>query len=81
MIRPELLWLNLGMQWWETVSLKTVLGGWTQSLLYREKSEREKQISYINVYMESRKMVLMNLFAGAEIGTDREQTCTQRRWD
>ena len=28
------------------------------------KSEREKQISYINIYMESRKMVMMNLFAG-----------------
>ena len=38
----------------------------------RSKSEREKQISYINVYMESRKMVLMNLFAGAEIETDIE---------
>ena len=40
---------------------------WT--LLYsahteERKSEREKQISYINAYMESRKMVLMSLFSG-----------------
>ena len=31
------------------------------------KSEREKQISYINAYyVESRQMVQMNLFAGQE---------------
>ena len=29
----------------------------------RTKSEREKQVSYINTYMESRKVVLMNLSA------------------
>ena len=29
-------------------------------------SEREKQILYINIYMESRKMVLINLFAGQQ---------------
>ena len=29
-------------------------------------SLREKQISYINTYVQSRKMVLMNLFAGQE---------------
>ena len=28
------------------------------------KSERERQISYINAYMEYRKMVLMNLASG-----------------
>ena len=26
------------------------------------KSEREKQVSYLKIYMESRKMVKMNLF-------------------
>ena len=30
------------------------------------KSERERQISYTKTYMESRKMVLKNLFAGQQ---------------
>ena len=30
------------------------------------KSEREKQMSYINTYVESRKNVLMNLFSGQD---------------
>ena len=30
------------------------------------KSEREKQMLYFNIYMESRKMVLMNRFTGQE---------------
>lgn len=29
-----------------------------------EVSQKEKKISYINIYLESRKMVLMNRFAG-----------------
>ena len=37
------------------------------SLSYREKSEREKQISYINACMQNpEKMVQTNLFAGQE---------------
>ena len=41
------------------------------------KSEIEKQILYINiVYMESRKMVLMNLLSGQQWRCrHREQTC------
>ena len=52
------------------------------------KSEREKQILYINTYMESRRMVLMNLFAKQQWRhRHREQTCGQcwgrrgRWWD
>ena len=54
------------------------------------KSERERQILYINtyiyIYMESRKTVLMNLFAGQQLkGRHREQTSVhnegERRWD
>ena len=30
------------------------------------KSEREKQISYINIYVESLKIILMDLLAGKE---------------
>ena len=38
----------------------------------RSKSEREKQISYVNTYVESRKMVQMNQFAGRNRDTDEE---------
>ena len=38
------------------------------------KSERENQILYINVYMESRKMALVNLFSGQE-ERHREHVC------
>ena len=39
-------------------------------------SERERQILYINTCMKSRKMVLMNLFAGQQWKHKyREQTC------
>ena len=30
------------------------------------KSEREKQILFINMHMKSRKIILMNLFVGQE---------------
>ena len=44
---------------------------------YKEwsKSKRERQILYINtyIYMESRKVVLMNLFAGKEWKNRRRQ--------
>ena len=32
----------------------------------QRKTERENKISYINIYTESRKMVLMNLFSRQE---------------
>ena len=38
------------------------------------KSERENQILYINVYMESRKMALVTLFSGQE-ERHREEIC------
>ena len=39
------------------------------------KSEREQQISYINTYVEPRKMVQMNQFAGQKLRHRcREQT-------
>ena len=38
------------------------------------KSQREKQILYINVYMESRKTALDNLFSGQE-ERHRQRTC------
>lgn len=34
--------------------------------------KREKQLSHLNAYMESRKMVLADLFAGQNRGTDIE---------
>ena len=37
-----------------------------ETIIQSEVSQREKQISYIDAYMESRKMVLMNLFAGQQ---------------
>ena len=42
------------------------------------KLERYKQILYINAYMESRKMVLTNLFRGQQWRC-RDQTCGQSR--
>ena len=50
------------------------------------KSERERQILYINTCLESRKMVLMSLFAGQQWRRrHREQTCEhsggRRGWD
>ena len=51
-----------------------------------DKSETEKQTSNINIYMESRKMVLMNLFTGKEWRRRcREWTCehsgARRGWE
>ena len=34
-----------------------------ETVIQSEVSQKEKQISYINTYVESRKMVQMNLFA------------------
>ena len=42
----------------------------------QSKSEREKQMSHINIYMESRRMALMSLFAGQQWRCrHREKTC------
>ena len=50
-----------------------------ESQLYRVKSERERQILYINTYIWNlEKMVLMNLFYKAGI-TWRIDLCTQQR--
>lgn len=43
-----------------------------------EVSQKEKKISYINIYLESRKMVLMNRFAGQKQGR-REWICGHGR--
>ena len=53
-----------------------------ESVIHNEvKPEREKQILYINANeMESRKIVLMNLFAGQDKrGRHGEQTCEHSR--
>ena len=57
-----------------------------EPIIQSEVSQREKQISYIDAYMESRKMVLMNLFAGQQKRhRHREQACghsgERRGWD
>ena len=39
------------------------------------KSQRENQMLYVNVYVESRKMALVTYFQGRRRGTDREQVC------
>ena len=53
--KKEQIWVS----WTEMDDPRACYTEWTMSL-------REKQISYINTYVESRKMVLMNLFAGQE---------------
>ena len=41
--------------------------------------EKKKQYTYWCIYMEPRKMVLMNLLQGRNRGTDREQACGPAR--
>ena len=49
-----------------------------------KKSKKEWKILYINTYMESRKMVLTNLFTGQQWRCRNKQTCGhswgERRW-
>ena len=46
----------------------------------RSKSEREKQILYIHVYMESRKVVLMNVFSGLALNKEDGATAKECQW-
>ena len=46
----------------------------------RSKSEREKQILYIHVYMESRKVVLMNVFLGLFLNKEDGATAKECQW-
>ena len=39
---------------------------WTNLEPVTQGKVRKRKMSYINIYMESREMVLMNLFAGQE---------------
>ena len=51
-----------------------------EPVVQSEVSQREKHILYISVYMESKNMVLMNLFAGKDWRSRcREWTCKYRR--
>ena len=57
-----------------------------EPIVQSEVSQRKTNIVYEHIYMESRKMVLMNLFAGQQWRLrQREQTCGHaegwREWD
>ena len=57
-----------------------------EAIIQRELSQKEKNSVYKCIYMESRKMVLMNLFAGQRWRCRHgEQTCEhsggRRGWD
>ena len=64
------LWYIYRMEYYSAIkrdTFESVLMRWMNwNLLYRVKWERERWISYFNVYMESRKMVLKNLFTGQQ---------------
>ena len=68
-------------------SFESVLMRWMnlKPIIYRVKEVRETNIAYEHMCMESRKMVLMNLFAGQKWRhRHRKQTCGQsgrRGWD
>ena len=70
------------MQWniiqpWKGMH-ESVLMRWInlEPIIQWSKSEREKQMSHINIYMESRRMALMSLFAGQQWRCrHREKTC------
>ena len=50
-----------------------------RQILYHLSQQESPNIVYLCIYMESRKMVLTNLYAGEEQRhRDREQTCGQR---